>query len=114
MHRPFNHSTGVGKILDGMALFRQQHGVVPDGGRACDARDIDHRGAIVVARPHAHYEIGGIAHCPVIFEIVGGACLGGRRAHRLAHSERGSRQETNRCHSAAADSSHNSSASARA
>ena len=54
---------------------------MPDGGSARDATHIDHRRIIIVPGPDTHHEISGIAHRPVIAEIIGRPRFGGGRSH---------------------------------
>src|SRR5579872_4375898 len=80
MYCPLHHTAGIGKTRDGMALLCEQQAVVPDGTRAINTSDVDHRGVVVVAGPDAHHVVGGVADRPIVAEILRGAGFRGGRA----------------------------------
>lgn len=80
--RLFYDAARDGKAGDGLALLRQEEAIMPDGGRAIDACYINHWRIVVVARPHTHYVIAGIANRPVVAEIGRGSRFRGGWANR--------------------------------
>src|SRR2546428_12674862 len=79
-----DHSTRVGEMGDGPALFGQEHTIVPDGGGTIDACYVHHGGVVIVAGPDAHNVVCCIADRPVIFEVAGCTSLGGSGADGAA------------------------------
>src|SRR5260221_525365 len=57
-------------------LLRVEHAVVPDWRGACHAVHPIHIRVVVVPDPYAHGVVHGIAHGPVVRQILAGACLG--------------------------------------
>src|SRR5581483_5096722 len=70
-------AAGIDEIANGVSLFGDEHGVVPDGGGSLYACHINHGSIVIIAGPDAHDIVTGVANGPVITEILCGACFSG-------------------------------------
>lgn len=70
-------AAGIDEIANGVSLFGDEHGVVPDRSSPLYACHIEHGGIVIVAGPDAHDIIAGVANSPVITEILCSAGFSG-------------------------------------